>query len=571
MKRIFIILAIFTSIIASCVKMPKSDPNIPNPESGLKIPDNFDWKTTKEIKITVHVTAIDAQSSNKLHTIKIYNSPLLNSGSLIATGAAYPGKPYNIALTLASPTEKLYIYEAKPNGLVTVTEKAVTPSTLNIALTNDATMLTKSNSFAASNVAPPTVPAMPFPTNYDVTINDNSALTLLGFGGGEVNTHGNTYKSYYIPEGISVTSGITFNNWNPHAVLYVKGSLSINSDITMSKSSIVILDGGSVNFKSLANGGGYVWPIPFIYIESGGTLTLPNGLILGNSAILVNKGNLSTAKDIKTSNGVGTIINEGSISFTGNNSILDITNNFVLYNSGVIDAATIKLTVNASITNDAGVITTKNIDLTSNSVINNHGEIVSTVLFKASGGGTVNNFCRITAQETDVQSFTANLKEGSLWKSETFKVNLSTLNMDGGSMFLTANITSVWGMKFISTSPSFALIKNTGEMPNFQSIAAAEIKGNIEFVYEKLVEGAGANGRDLYNGSFKDGAILSKEQTKNIPGTSCNLNLGQIIPDEPGGPDPEFANYFPSQTGWGTYAFEDQWPIKGDYDLNDLV
>lgn len=31
------------------------------------------------------------------------------------------------------------------------------------------------------------------------------------------------------------------------------------------------------------------------------------------------------------------------------------------------------------------------------------------------------------------------------------------------------------------------------------------------------------------------------------------------------------ATYYPSQTGWATLAFEDNWPLVGDYDMNDLV
>jgi len=32
-----------------------------------------------------------------------------------------------------------------------------------------------------------------------------------------------------------------------------------------------------------------------------------------------------------------------------------------------------------------------------------------------------------------------------------------------------------------------------------------------------------------------------------------------------------YITYSPSATGWSTLAFEDFWPVKGDYDLNDLV
>jgi LruC domain-containing protein len=39
----------------------------------------------------------------------------------------------------------------------------------------------------------------------------------------------------------------------------------------------------------------------------------------------------------------------------------------------------------------------------------------------------------------------------------------------------------------------------------------------------------------------------------------------------PNDPAKAFITYFPSATEWSTLAFEDNWPNKGDYDLNDLV
>src|SRR5690606_4428115 len=35
-------------------------------------------------------------------------------------------------------------------------------------------------------------------------------------------------------------------------------------------------------------------------------------------------------------------------------------------------------------------------------------------------------------------------------------------------------------------------------------------------------------------------------------------------------PKKAYNNYFPSKDKWGTLAFEDNWPLKGDYDMNDL-
>lgn len=41
--------------------------------------------------------------------------------------------------------------------------------------------------------------------------------------------------------------------------------------------------------------------------------------------------------------------------------------------------------------------------------------------------------------------------------------------------------------------------------------------------------------------------------------------------DYPKDPDRAFNNYYPSEGTYGTIAFEDMWPLKGDYDFNDMV
>jgi hypothetical protein len=50
-----------------------------------------------------------------------------------------------------------------------------------------------------------------------------------------------------------------------------------------------------------------------------------------------------------------------------------------------------------------------------------------------------------------------------------------------------------------------------------------------------------------------------------------NDGVNDVDDEYPTDPNKAFNNYYPSKTGSASVAFEDQWPSKGDYDLNDLV
>lgn len=559
--------------------MPDSDPNIPD-DGELNIPSNFDWKTVKELNVTISVSAVSGLS-DKVHIIRIYNSPLLNSSALIATGAAKPNSPYVVKLSVSAPTESLYIHETKPNGLVKVTPLEVKSATLSIALNNlfdTGSIFTKSSDVLRQN-ASFTSPTITIPTGYDQIIDNNAALNTLGFNTGESSSFGNRYKSYLIPSGFTRTANIDFSNYRSHAIIYVQGTLNISGEISLNNSSIVVLNGGRVTsggMKTSTFANMSANPVPIIYIYNGAIVTSVKHISLSNTINAVNKGTLildGNNFDIDMNTG-SKLYNEGTIEVKNSRSEFLVTNSSQVFNSGTIKTPKMDLTVSATLFNDLSATVEVGTWYQSNgTVLNNHGEVVATVKFSNSGGGTVNNFCRIAALETDLTQITANLESGSLWNTQNFKVNNSSISMVGGSMFLTANISDIFRMNLNAPSASFALFKNTGNMPDLR-YAQTTFTGNVEYVQSTLTAGTVANGRGLYEGSFSGGAILTKDQTKNITGTSCNGSLGQIDPGTGGGgdtPDPLFGIFFPSETGWGTYAFEDQWPAKGDYDLNDFV
>ncbi len=76
--------------------------------------------------------------------------------------------------------------------------------------------------------------------------------------------------------------------------------------------------------------------------------------------------------------------------------------------------------------------------------------------------------------------------------------------------------------------------------------------------------------------------VMQGQSTNQNDGASCPLATSPFEDTDGDGvldgidvyPDDEelaYASYYPAKSAYGTYAFEDLWPLEGDYDFNDLV
>ncbi|MFA6335907.1 MAG: LruC domain-containing protein [Bacteroidales bacterium] len=576
-----LIFVFFASSIFSCLKL-NSDEHTPESPVGI-IPDNFDWKTVKELSCTVRVSPVTNIGDNMVRIIKIFNTPLLNDGAMIASGAALPGSPYIVKITLATVIPTIYVQEILPNGVKTVKAVDVTASFLDITFSQ----VTKA--FAPATKSSPS-PSIAIPTGYDVQINDNSTINLTGFSSGQSSAYGNTYKSYLIPAGFVRTASLGTGNWQSHSILYVKGTYRITGTADLNNLSIVVLNGGRVEVKSITTGVSNA-DIITIYVEAGGTLITSGGIAISNGKYIVNKGTMTLGGDFNITNS-SDVYNEGTltVSNTEKKKSILLSNSSFLYNSVSIKGYRVSLSDNSSVLNDSGSsLETGEWYQSYATTTNNHGHIVATTKFATGGGGTINNFCKIVSNVSELQGSIINLYEGSLFNCQTINSNNVVINMTGGSMLLTGTINSIYSMKVRSSSDSYSVFKCTGAIPDLRW-AACEFNGKIELVHSLLVEGSGSNGRVLYEALFNNnGSVLSKVQTNNILATTCNDAAGQIVAPPPSVVDKDndgvaaefdiddndasvaFVSYFPSSGTWGTYAFEDLWPLKGDYDVNDLV
>lgn len=567
MKRnIWLIGAIAMFLVSACIQMPH---NIDNP-TNLRVPPNFNWKTIKELDVVVNVSAVSEQSANRAHVIKIHSTPLLNSSSLIASGIARPGTPYRVKLSVAAPVEKFYIHQVAPDGTAKVTVAEVTSSLVNVSLSEGSSpILTKGGAFVKA-AASFTSPDIEVPSQFDVTINNNNTLALLG----DVSSYGNPYYSYLIPAGFTRTGSLSGNYKAEHAVLFVAGTLNLSSTtLKLDKTSIVVLPGGKVIVQNLnASYMGTNPPVIFV-IKEGGELVINSKFGIDQYDIS-NFGTMSVGGNFSLTNGA-TLYNEGTLVSNSLGTSFEITNNSQLFNAGELTLEHLRVNSNTSFINDTeGIITTTNYTQSNGTVANNHGELSVSAKLGATSGAILNNHCLVTANESALSGFNITLESGSIWLTQLLKLNSTNIEMKGGSMLMSEDIASgVWNGVITSTSSEWSLLKTTGDVADLRWTGTTKVDGNIEWVHEKLAAGSGTNGIDLYQSVVTGGAVITNEQTINIVGNSCNKNLGQIEGEEPLEPEEPFASviYFPSESGWATYAFEDNWPSKGDYDLNDLV
>jgi len=69
-------------------------------------------------------------------------------------------------------------------------------------------------------------------------------------------------------------------------------------------------------------------------------------------------------------------------------------------------------------------------------------------------------------------------------------------------------------------------------------------------------------------GEAVDNSIL---QPVDSPEDTDGDGVTNIFDNYPDDPLKAYNNYYPSNTDFGTFAFEDLWPYRGDYDFNDLI
>lgn len=326
------------------------------------------------------------------------------------------------------------------------------------------------------------------------------------------------------------------------------GILTINSGET-----VCILSGGSFTGGLTMNGGTLkvCGALTVQWINGGGTIMINDDGSFTSTSLNMNSSNLvienySDAFMVSAGPNInGTFKNWGYIALAGAN----INSGGQFYNYGIIAFSN-------SYNNNSYTYNEGTLNLAGN-VANN-------------GNAVFENHCRVNVA--------GNFNNNSTLDNYSYMDINGTLTLNGGGdlqMFDQALVDAVnitVNEDIVGNGSDYSKIVITGNT----IINSATISGSIDFCDE--------NGIEINNGTI-DPSVTFCEAS--IPETYCNPGsngsgggngndtdgdgVDDDFDDYPNDPERAFNNYYPDENNFGSLAFEDLWPYKGDYDFNDLV
>lgn len=417
---------------------------------------------------------------------------------------------------------------------------------------------------------------------------------------------------------------------NARASIYVKGTWKLSTALNWDSHNfdIYVLNGG----KIIVEGSNPTIGNPTrLYIATGGALeSSVSELKLGSQSV-VNFGSI-IAKSITTNQGADhAIYNAGSILTTGNfhihktifinkgdievKDLLDISSNNKMLNTGKINTQNINLI--ATVINNFGEITfntdngtaSTNNTTGSTGIVNHYEGIIKGYHWK--GGlslyndgfiemsyfenGSVDvlyNSCTLIVKERFLfqnltldngsvtggkpDNFNSSENNANLWKPVP-EIGNNGLDSSGSPIKLVLKNGSMIKADLFKITSAPNDIKGEGDAKSLLQFKEVHINnggsttltGNLVSEIGKFTYGSGING--IHNGKWiAEGIPITGWDESKYSISTCG---GYYKPGEPGKPDPsnpDFPIVTEDATNY-TFAFEDNWPTYGDFDMNDII
>jgi len=511
------LIVLFT--LSACHKSTPSGPTGPKAMEDLVVPSNFNWQTTHEITMTI---AVDIPGSiGLLSRINVYDANPLDKGVLMLNGSAGYNFPFVTTLRVPIALKQLYFELKAPDGSTQIAGVNVAD---NIQYTFPQTK-SKFKSHNSVNDPNCTSGCDKSPTPGSAVISDGKVYCITGMYNGTISITKGTLRICGTFTGTISMSGQEESNCR---VIITAGGTGNIGSLTMNKNCVITVYGGS-------------------------TATI-GSFNLNQNAQVVNYGNLTINSNFTPNDLVqnfGTMIVNGGYNMNGNSG--------ELFNSGSLTINNGQWNVINQVTNEGSIETSGDINFNNSQVIND---------CKIISHGNINfNNVDYNSDNGYIRAYTGATINGS-----------ANLTLQNKSMVTTTDL-------IVNND-----VEGTGSTSVIKSTSSTRINGNkkISGPIEMLTPtGTLLNGS--YPANFDNGAKLKSiaNTTVTIPVDDCNPEGNAPVPppsndrDGDGVPDnlddyPDDAtraynNYYPGKNQYATIAFEDLWPSRGDYDMNDLV
>lgn len=547
----------FSSCLDSNKDLYDSSFQMANPMGdGFAAPDGFPWLMTSNVQVAV---TAGNEYPNNYYTIELYDAnPIISKDAkILGKGVVKAGETFRSEVTLTNGSTTIYVKEITPTNLTAIRTAEVVNGTANC-------------SFSSTSV--PTSRSLSTATRAFVTVNDPDANDTSIFPKECPTTEIFNENSFTAGKSYQVTSStkrIALGQTN-NIKLYVTEDIELKEEIYLTTgSALYILPGKKVSMPQAKNNG---QANCIISIGDQATLDVKTSLQLDsnyklynlgtihaenftstNSSILYNLGTLNIEKELSGQNSGSTIVNEGvikaeSASIQGDSHVIN-------RDAGVveIEKQTVLNCTGGSWEND-GKWTTEDMAISAwNDFCFNKCQLI------------VKNMLSITEAHLIVDG-------GGYVICQNLYMNNSKIDL-GAKALIKVTEKAEYGYQtadkgFKGTGAEKALVvmkKATAKFPDNADII--HYSGNLQIICSDHP------GADLGWGkrwTLTKGAEWAEEgsNTASIPNTQCNEGFNSGTPTSPS--DPSFPIVMEDNHNY-TYLFEDQWPLYGDYDMNDLV
>ena len=540
---------------------------------SITVPANFDWSTMQSGTLLVKVD--DRYNGKFYYQVEIFdaNPIFFQDAQLLAKGVAKQGHDLRVSLDLPTELTRIYVRQVSPvrQGVV----KVVDLSNKNMSVDFSSSQSVQTRSAYTSNASsqestragggdPSTIYTTP-------AINGVDNVELSGVM--NVNLEWNAPPNYVIPEGKKFKGELTNNSW-VQTIIFVEGTWENTANLNLNGLTIIVQDGGK--FISNAEGTLAVNGLSQLIIAEGGEFGKAGSLMTlsqdGDNGKIINSGYLGTSglTNIRYLYNDGDIVLDGkmntfSTSTVTNKGIFDINNSGSANN----------LSLQGNFQNEGTVTVSGTMDSNNNDfILTNSGffEVESLGSSDYSAQGTYDNYGQFVI--TNAANFALDfiIRTGALLEVKNLKMLNSEISIAEKAMLnVTESLTisTSGASKIIQGSDdgtSLAKIK-TVTVPNYSNF---QLLGNLEVEcsnYNVLPEsGSTVN----LNTTGVDVRFVNVgETTVTIPPSDYNKGGNIVTPPETPPADPGFPIIWNGTSV--TYLFEDNWPLLGDYDMNDVV